>query len=240
MTDPKATTTTTTQHNTTRVTNPQVNVSTSTAPIIKNPQDKIHSELDATLIKAETELEDTNLRYLGYGARIRTALLAAQRYLAYTSDFGEAFRPVVHSFFVRASYGISWAYVLGDVAVETLREKERKSPDDVVLRTATKRALFQSMASMIFPMFTIHQTVHLTAVLMKRFGRGNKWIPTIAGLAMIPALPYLFDHPVEHTLDSIYDTYWPVKGVHPGHSTHHLLKEGVTVGAELPKNELKQ
>jgi len=198
---------------------------------VTNPQDQVHSELDKTLIKAETELEDTKVRYLGYGARIRTALVAAQRYLAYTSDFGEAFRPVVHSYVVKAAYGISWAYVIGDVGVEAMRERERGSSSDIIMRTATKRAIFQSLASMIFPMFTIHQTVHLTAVLMKKFGRTNKWIPTIAGLAMIPALPFLFDHPVEHTLDNLYDTYWPIpgSGVHLGHSTHHPLNEEVNI-----------
>lgn len=212
---------------------------TQTVPIVTNPQDKVHSKLDTTLIKVETELEDTKLRYLGYGARIRTALTAASRYLAYTSDVGEAFRPVVHSFVVRAAYGISWAYVLGDVAVETMREKERGSSSEIITRTATKRAIFQSLASMIFPMFTIHQTVHVTAAVMKKFGRTNKWIPTIAGLCMIPALPYLFDHPVEHVIDKAYDSFWPVPGVHPGHSTHHELKEAVTVPVQKPINEHK-
>lgn len=35
------------------------------------------------------------LAHLAYGARVRTALRAATRYVAYTSDVGEAFRPVV-------------------------------------------------------------------------------------------------------------------------------------------------
>lgn len=38
--------------------------------------------------------------------------------MAYTSDIGESFRPVAHPWLVRSAYGISWAYILGDVANE--------------------------------------------------------------------------------------------------------------------------
>ncbi|KAL0485790.1 mitochondrial fission protein [Acrasis kona] len=190
-------------------------------------QDAVHSELDKTLVVTEDVLEDSKLRYAAYANRIRTALVASSRYLAYTSDFGEAFRPVVHKNFVRAAYGISWVYVAGDVAVETMRERERGSDNNIVARTFTKRALFQSTASMILPMFFVHQTVHVAAAVMKKFGGTNRWIPTIAGLAVIPALPYLFDHPVEYALDKTFDTVWPVPGEHLGHSTHNEQKPNV-------------
>lgn len=62
--------------------------------------------------------EATALRYLAYARNLRSLVLASTRYLAYTSDVGEAFRPVVHPKLVTASYGISWLYVLGDVAYE--------------------------------------------------------------------------------------------------------------------------
>lgn len=29
--------------------------------------------------------------------------------------------------------------------------------------------------------------------------------PTISGLAVVPALPYLFDHPVEHAVDTVFE-----------------------------------
>jgi fission process protein 1 len=50
-------------------------------------------------------------------ARLRTinmALMKAKRYLAYSSDVGEAFRPIVNPKVVTFSYGLSWAYVLGE------------------------------------------------------------------------------------------------------------------------------
>ncbi|EEH19622.2 hypothetical protein PABG_07819 [Paracoccidioides brasiliensis Pb03] len=61
---------------------------------------------------------DTKYRYVAYTNRIRTILLSAHRYVAYTSDIGESFRPVAHPWLVRSAYGISWAYVIGDVANE--------------------------------------------------------------------------------------------------------------------------
>lgn len=38
--------------------------------------------------------------------------------MAYTSDIGESFRPVAHPYLVKTAYGISWTYLIGDVAHE--------------------------------------------------------------------------------------------------------------------------
>lgn len=43
---------------------------------------------------------------------------AAHRYVAYTSDIGESFRPVAHPVLIRSAYGISWLYLTGDVLHE--------------------------------------------------------------------------------------------------------------------------
>jgi fission process protein 1 len=59
-----------------------------------------------------------NARYLAYAGRLRTALAASTRYLAYTSDVGEAFRPIVPPVVVTAAYGISWLYLGLDVGYE--------------------------------------------------------------------------------------------------------------------------
>lgn len=61
---------------------------------------------------------DTKARYLAYGARLKTALTASSRYLAYTSDVGEAFRPIISPLVVKAAYGVSWAYIGLDVGYE--------------------------------------------------------------------------------------------------------------------------
>lgn len=69
----------------------------------------------------------------GYLARLRP-LAAAGRYVAYTSDIGESFRPVVSPRTVTAAYGISWAYLIGDVVFESVKARaraEETAPDYV-------------------------------------------------------------------------------------------------------------
>lgn len=68
--------------------------------------------------KPETDSTESNVRYAAYAARFRTILLSAHRYVAYTSDIGESFRPVAHPRLIRTAYGISWLYIGGDVAYE--------------------------------------------------------------------------------------------------------------------------
>lgn len=45
-------------------------------------------------------------------------MLSAHRYVAYTSDIGESFRPIAHPYLIKGAYGISWLYLTGDVANE--------------------------------------------------------------------------------------------------------------------------
>ena len=61
---------------------------------------------------------DTSIRYAAYATRIRTIMLSAHRYVAYTSDIGESFRPIAHPYLVKGAYAVSWLYLTGDVAHE--------------------------------------------------------------------------------------------------------------------------
>ena len=45
--------------------------------------------------------------------------------MAYTSDIGESFRPVAHPYLVKGAYGISWAYLTGDVLHEGYKAYQR-------------------------------------------------------------------------------------------------------------------
>lgn len=203
---------------------------------------------------------------------------AGHRYVAYTSDIGESFRPLAHPNLVRAAYGVSWLYLTGDVAnegykaylqnqatlhgghaissvPEFLRPASEKSPptssspslspsspttpakrgprtiggddDDEALYDArvrlhpvgkvpfledyrtvmVKRALFQSIASMGLPAFTIHSIVKYSGRALK--DHKNKlirtWAPIGLGLAIVPALPFIFDHPVEFVVERGFD-----------------------------------
>ncbi|OCH95978.1 hypothetical protein OBBRIDRAFT_744621 [Obba rivulosa] len=172
-------------------------------------------ELD-TLVDRNADSTDSNLRYMAYGSRLRTAVQAGHRYVAYTSDIGEAFRPVVPPAVVKAAYSISWLYLAGDVGYEVYKARRRGptpleaahfSEPTRIAMVAVKRAVFQSIASMALPAFTIHTAVKHSKKAFDNVKnpRVKAWGPTATGLAIVPVLPYLFDKPVEHVTDAAFE-----------------------------------
>ncbi|KAF1998759.1 hypothetical protein P154DRAFT_523803 [Amniculicola lignicola CBS 123094] len=211
---------------------------------------------------------DTSLRYAAYASRIRTIMMSAHRYVAYTSDIGESFRPVAHPWLVRSAYGVSWLYLTGDVAHEgykayirnqhvlhpELSEEKLKAKEDIdnagnikgaLLRVGefgktigdgvkgamdgsvgggkglvpghvpaiedyrsvmAQRAIFQGLASMGLPAFTIHSVVRYSGRALKN--AKNKtirtWAPIGLGLSIVPFLPFIFDEPVEKATEWIF------------------------------------
>ncbi|KAJ5580019.1 uncharacterized protein N7459_006004 [Penicillium hispanicum] len=227
---------------------------------------------------------ETPYRYAAYANRIRTILLSAHRYVAYTSDIGESFRPIAHPWLVRSAYGISWAYLLGDVGHEGykayLRNRHALAPpgeaykdaseltqDQIIRGMATgnlgrplseskdweardsltpwptteislaedyrmvmaKRAVFQSIASMGLPAFTIHSVVRYSGRMVRnaKMSLVRTWVPIGLGLSVVPFLPYLFDHPVEEAVDWCFGTalrlYGGEDAVRP--LPHHTLPQ---------------
>jgi mitochondrial fission process protein 1 len=57
------------------------------------------------------------------------------------------------------------------------------------------------------PAFTIHTAVAQArkAFVSVKNPRVKTWGPTITGLAIVPVLPYLFDHPVEKVTDAAFE-----------------------------------
>ncbi|KAK4173605.1 mitochondrial 18 KDa protein-domain-containing protein [Triangularia setosa] len=191
---------------------------------------------------------DSNVRYAAYASRFRTILLSAHRYVAYTSDIGESFRPVAHPNWVRAAYGISWAYILGDVSYEgykaywhnqrtlnpsiELNSHQKKllgveathdatttspsapvgltpgvvSPLEDYRTVMLQRGIFQSLASMGLPAFTIHSVVRYSGRAMKDVKNKTirTWGPIGLGLAVVPFLPRIFDKPVENAVEWVF------------------------------------
>ncbi|KAK7060248.1 hypothetical protein VNI00_001013 [Paramarasmius palmivorus] len=182
--------------------------STSTIQSVENTVDDLADKnVDST---------DSDIRYAAYGARLRTALRASTRYIAYTSDVGEAFRPVVPPWVVTLAYGISWVYLSGDVAYESYKASRRGptpfeaanfSETTRISLVAVQRATFQSIASMALPAFTIHTAVKQAkkAFVNVKNPRVKMWGPTLTGLAIVPGLPYIFDHPVEHVTEKAFE-----------------------------------
>lgn len=221
----------------------------------------------------------TDYRYAAYASRVRTILLSAHRYVAYTSDIGESFRPIAHPYLIRSAYGISWAYLIGDVSHEGYKayvrnqqilnpqghaDVQKQLPEsmpasdgqksaapgqsiaatavsaakDLAAATPThiapvddyrtvmaQRAIFQGLASMGLPAFTIHSIVKYSGKALK--DASNKtirtWGPIGLGLAAVPALPYMFDEPVEHAVEYVFHKGFAMAGM--GGTTHGKEKE---------------
>ncbi len=89
-------------------------------------------------ISNDSKSTESNVRYVAYSR----FLLRMSRYLAFTSDVGEAFRPIVNQRLVQLSYGISWAYVIGDVSYEAKKEIDKGSSREQVKFVVAERATF--------------------------------------------------------------------------------------------------
>ncbi|KAF9204170.1 hypothetical protein BGZ49_005616 [Haplosporangium sp. Z 27] len=159
------------------------------------------------LEEGEIDTVETPARYLAYLARYKSLFVASSRYLAYSSDVGEAFRPVTAPLFVNAMYGVSFAYVAFDVAYEGYKAKLTGSSNEVIGMTVLKRGIFQTLASLALPAITIHTVVHQSGRLFKNSANITlkKWGPTAIGLCVVPALPIMFDHPVETAVDKVFE-----------------------------------
>ncbi|MCJ1253765.1 hypothetical protein MMC24_001578 [Lignoscripta atroalba] len=207
---------------------------------IVDDEDSLLDQLYDGTAKESTE---SNIRYAAYASRFRTILLSAHRYVAYTSDVGESFRPVAHPWLIRGAYGVSWAYLVGDVSHEgykaylrnqrvmhpgvpgtkaqtdasdatsektTLRQKNAVVPEvgtvpgiEDYRSVMAQRALFQGIASMGLPAFTIHSIVRYSGRALKdaKNMRIRSYGPIGLGLAAVPFLPFIFDKPVENAVE---------------------------------------
>lgn len=159
---------------------------------------------------------------------------------------------MAHPKLVKAAYGISWAYILGDVSYEgykaywhnqrvkdpglQLSERQQKltgmrnvpSSETTQLQPGTvpplqdyktimaQRAIFQSLASMGLPAFTIHSVVRYSGRAMKNMKNTTlrTWGPIGLGLSVVPALPSLFDEPVENAVEWAFHKGFEAYGGH--------------------------
>lgn len=69
-----------------------------------------------------------------------------------------------------------------------------------------QRAIFQSIASMGLPAFTIHSVVRYSGKAMKNVKNTKirTWGPIGLGLSVVPFLPMLFDKPVENSVEWLF------------------------------------
>ncbi len=136
------------------------------------------------------------------------------RLCGYANEVGESFRLITPPSFVRATYGVAFAYVLGDTAFsfrsavqqQVLPPGGRPSSPCLLVRqsrAAAETFLWQMLASVAIPGATINLTVKAASFLL---GKANnnvspavaRWGPVGVGLAAIP----LIIHPIDHMVDA--------------------------------------
>jgi mitochondrial fission process protein 1 len=158
----------------------------------------------------ELHLGDTTARYGGYTG----AAGGIFRYLAFTSDFGEALRPVAKASIVTGSYVLSFGYCAADIAFEAYKLHGRgyvseKGEPMTMAQCVVERTVFQGVASIAVPYAIIHSAVDVSRRVFARVGRFTKWGPSVVGLSFIPLLPMYLDHPVEHALEWTFQRFGP-------------------------------
>ncbi len=161
---------------------------------------------------------------------------------------------MAHPWLVRGAYGVSWAYILGDVSYEGYKaywhnQRVRNPGLELTTRQAQilgvdlrreewdkkgavapgvvpaledwrtvmlQRGIFQSLASMGLPAFTIHSVVRYSGRAMKdvKNVRVRTWAPIGLGLAVVPFLPSLFDKPVENAVEWAFHKGFEAFGGH--------------------------
>jgi mitochondrial fission process protein 1 len=154
-------------------------------------------ENEAIEFKHQVDINETSVRYAGYTAGIARLF----RYLAFTSDFGEALRPVVHERVVKSMYAVSIGYCFADVGWEAYKLKQRGYVTEhnvpmTMSQLVVERSTFQAIASMAVPTLVIHSSVSAARKFTTKIGRFQKWGPSVVGLSIIPLLPMYLDHPV--------------------------------------------
>lgn len=178
----------------------------------------------------EDVLRDSDARYLAYAQRVARVLGPSTRYLAFSSDVGEAFRPVVSPKMVTFSYALTWGYVFGDIGYSTYKAYQLHPTNlDFVKDRASRATAFQLVGSVILPFAIIHTGVKQSARLIDRFAPPNfkfvrAWGPSAIGMAIIPLLPTFVDHLVERAVDSLFDKYNPFNVLPQFLHMHHHSK----------------
>lgn len=167
--------------------------------------------LEGEELHHQLSIGETGARYAGYSAILASR---AFRYLAFTSDLGEALRPVAHARLVTGSYAIALGYCFVDVGYEAYKHVQRgyvteHSVPQPLAQVVVERATFQALASLAIPAFLIHGTVSAARKVCARIGRFQKWGPSVAGLAFIPLLPLYLDHPVEAAIEKGFQRFGP-------------------------------
>jgi len=134
------------------------------------------------------------------------------RLLGYANEVGEAFRALVHVNWVRLSYGVASAYVLADTNDKAKRMAKQVPEGEAgrnkqIAFAAVDTLVWQALASVIIPGFTINRICALSLYTMGRAIpnvalNSRKWATTAIGLGVIPFIVHPIDSFVHTAMDN--------------------------------------
>ncbi|GAB6029299.1 Mitochondrial fission process protein 1 [Chamberlinius hualienensis] len=144
------------------------------------------------------------------------------RLLGYANEVGEAFRSLVPLSLVRLSYAIASGYVVADTVDKALKmfknsdhSASTNKRNKQVAIAAVDCLIWQSLASVIIPGFTINRACAISLYAFSRFTKlpltTRKWTTTIIGLSTIPFIIKPIDHSVDFLMDNTMRKYTTVK-----------------------------
>jgi fission process protein 1 len=195
--------------------------------------------------------ETVYARYVGRMLGKPHLLMQKSRPLAYASEVGESFRPIVPRWLVNSAYGISIGYVFADTLIHTynvrqiLKKSNNTSNDNhnkqIAINFADK-AIWHTFASMVLPAVSIHSIVKYSGICLKhemdhmqmfksanvesvaRIAKYSRWGSVFIGLTAIPFIIHPLDHLTDLTMDRTIRRLYPGQLVDTHACTHSHLQ----------------
>lgn len=160
--------------------------------------DKITAKLKDQFHESKDLFRDTPMRYLGY-----------------SNELGEAFRPLISRTLVNSTYVVAAGYCVAD----TYSKARRVYRTPVALGGGTCKAvitagdvlLWQTLASVVLPGLAINRICWGTGRLLKMLKASKilqKSVPTAVGLASIPVIIHPIDQLMDYVMDNTYRRYF--------------------------------
>jgi mitochondrial fission process protein 1 len=144
------------------------------------------------------------------------------RYLGYANEVGESFRYQFPKL-VTPSYGLAIGYCFADAATTGLDTWKKQSastttsrsssPEIYALASAADVLIWQSLASVIIPGFSINMLVKFSRLAVSKNTIAlpvmvSTWFPTAVGLGSIPLIIHPIDAAVDFVMDKSIRAWW--------------------------------
>ncbi|KAM7347860.1 mitochondrial fission process protein 1 [Cochliomyia hominivorax] len=129
------------------------------------------------------------------------------RYLGYANEIGESFRHLVSKNVVRGSYVVATGYAVADTIDKTSKDYKQNSSIRSAGVTAVDVFLWQMLASVAIPGFTINRITYFSGLLLRQVKAKKsvvRFLPVAIGLSSIPLIIHPIDHFTDYLLDNTY------------------------------------